>query len=208
MIAVSILDPTSLLETWGTVGLLLIVFAESGLLVGFFLPGDSLLFTAGLLASSGRMNIAAVAIGAAVAAVVGDQVGYTIGRRAGPMLFARENWLITPERVGKTERFFAKRGGRAILLARFVPIVRTFTPVLAGVVRMPYRSFVGWNVAGGVLWGSGVSLLGYALGESIPNIDRYLLPIIGVIIVVSVIPVIFELRRGDDEPERALDQPR
>ena len=202
----SILDPTSLIETWGTIGVLLAVFAESGMLVGFFLPGDSLLFTAGLLAADGRLNIAVIAIGAAIAAVAGDQVGYTIGRRAGPMLFARENWLITPARVAKTERFFAERGGRAILLGRFVPIVRTFIPVLAGIVRMPYRHFVAWNVGGGILWGAGVSLLGFALGSSIPNIDRYLLPIVGVIILLSVIPVFRELRRGEDPDEPALEQ--
>ena len=201
----SILDPTSLIETWGTIGVLLAVFAESGMLVGFFLPGDSLLFTAGLLAADGRLNIAVIAIGAAVAAVAGDQVGYTIGRRAGPMLFTRENWLITPSRVAKTERFFAQRGGRAILLGRFVPIVRTFIPVLAGIVRMPYRHFVAWNVGGGVLWGAGVSLLGFALGSSIPDIDRYLLPIVGVIILLSLVPVIRELRR-DDPDEPALEQ--
>lgn len=191
----SLLDPMGLLETWGTIGLLAIVFIESGLLIGFFLPGDSLLFTAGLLAADGRLDIGVIAIGCAIAAIAGDQVGYTIGRRTGPRLLARETWLVTAERVGRTERFFAQRGGRAVLLARFVPVVRTFTPVLAGVVRMPYRDFVVWNVAGGLLWGTGVTMLGFALGESVPGIDRYLLPIVGLIVAVSAVPVVLELRR-------------
>lgn len=195
MLAVSILDPSSILETWGTIGLLAIVFAESGLLIGFFLPGDSLLFTAGILAASGKLNIAVIAVGCALAAVAGDQLGYTIGHRAGPKILARRNWVITAERVERTEKFFADRGGRSVLLARFVPVVRTFTPVLAGAARMPYRQFVGWNVAGGLMWGSGMTLAGFALGETIPDIDKYLLPVVAVIIVLSLIPVVLEVRR-------------
>jgi membrane-associated protein len=193
MMAVS-LSPEWLIATFGTIGILTIVFVESGLLVGFFLPGDSLLFTAGLLASQGRLNIAVIVVGSVVAAIAGDQLGFAIGRRFGPRLLARERWFTRRRHVERAERFFAERGGRAILLARFVPIVRTFVPVIAGVVGMPYRAFVVWNVAGGICWAAGISLAGYVLGETVPGIDRYLLPVIGIIVVASVVPVIRELR--------------
>jgi membrane-associated protein len=195
------LSPDSLLETFGTIGLFTIVFVESGLLVGFFLPGDSLLFTAGLFASQGDLNFPVIVIGCMLSAVLGDQVGYTIGRKAGPKLLARERWFTQRRHVVRAERFFSRRGGHAVLIARFVPIVRTFVPVMAGIVRMPYRKFVGWNIAGGVLWGGGVTTAGYILGETVPSIDRYLLPIIAVIVLLSIIPVIHELRRIDDHDE-------
>jgi membrane-associated protein len=195
------LSPDSLLETFGTIGLFAIVFIESGLLVGFFLPGDSLLFTAGLLASQGELNIVVIVVGCMIAAIMGDQVGYSIGRTAGPRLLARERWFTQRRHVLRAERFFTRRGGQAVLIARFVPIVRTFVPVMAGIVRMPYRKFLAWNIAGGVLWGGGVTLAGYILGETVPSIDRYLLPIIGFIVLVSIYPVIHELRRVDDEPD-------
>jgi membrane-associated protein len=195
------LSPHSLLETFGTIGLFAIVFIESGLLVGFFLPGDSLLFTAGLLASQGKLNFAVIFVGCMLAAILGDQVGYSIGRTAGPRLLARERWFTRRRHVARAERFFSKRGGQAVLIARFVPIVRTFVPVMAGVVRMPYRKFLAWNIAGGVLWGGGVTTAGYILGETVRSIDRYLLPIVGVIVLVSIIPVVHELRRVDDPDE-------
>ena len=193
-----LLDPNHLLETWGTLGLLLVVFVESGLLVGFFLPGDSLLFTAGLLAADGRLDLGVILVGVAVAAVAGDQVGYSIGRRTGPMLLARRNWIVTAERVERADRFFRTKGGRAIVLARFVSIVRTFTPVVAGAAGMPWAAFTRWNVVGGVTWGVGVTLAGYFLGQVVPGIDRYLLPIVVVIVVVSIVPAVRELRREAD----------
>ena len=203
MMAVS-LSPEWLIATFGTIGILAIVFVESGLLIGFFLPGDSLLFTAGLLASQGRLNIAVIVVGSVVAAIAGHQMGFAIGRRFGPRLLSRERWFTRRHHVERAERFFSERGGRAILLARFVPIVRTFVPVVAGVVGMPYRAFVVWNVAGGVCWAAGVGLAGYALGETVPSIDRYLLPVIGIIVVASIVPVIRELRspHGVAEPLR------
>ncbi|MGH9134165.1 MAG: DedA family protein [Ilumatobacteraceae bacterium] len=202
------LSPDSLLETFGTIGLFAIVFIESGLLVGFFLPGDSLLFTAGLLASRNELNYPLIVVGCMISAVLGDQLGYTIGRKAGPRLLARERWFTQRRHVARAERFFATRGGQAVLIARFVPIVRTFVPVMAGIVRMPYRKFVGWNVAGGILWGGGVTTAGYILGETVPDIDRYLLPIIAVIVIASIIPVVRELRRPDEpEVEAAGDEP-
>jgi membrane-associated protein len=202
------LSPDSLIETFGTIGLFTIIFVESGLLIGFFLPGDSLLFTAGLFAARGDLNYPVIVVGSMIAAVAGDQVGYSIGRRAGPHLLAKERWFTQRRHVAKAERFFATRGGQAILIARFVPIVRTFVPVIAGVVHMPYRKFVGWNVAGGVLWAGGVTTAGYILGETIPDIDRYLLPIIAVIVLLSVVPIWHELRRVDEpSDDEAHDQP-
>ena len=200
LLAALSLDPRDLLESfgpWATIGLFLIIFAETGLLIGFFLPGDSLLFTAGILASQGNLNIAVIAIGCFFAAVIGDQVGYSIGRRAGPTLFRRPDSRIFKQKyVDRTKEFFEKHGPKTILLARFVPIVRTFAPVLAGVGEMNRRTFTTYNVVGGFVWGVGVTVAGYILGEAIgEDIDRYLLPIIAVIIVLSILPPVIEALR-------------
>jgi membrane-associated protein len=198
------LDPRDLLVTFGTIGLFLIVFAESGLFFGFFLPGDSLLFTAGLFAAQGILNLPLILIGCFVAAVAGDQVGYVFGRRVGPALFRRpDSRLFKQEYVTRAQAFFEKHGPKTIVLARFVPIVRTFAPILAGVGSMRYRTFVSYNLIGGFLWAVGVTLLGYALGELIPDIDAYLLPIIAVIIGISLMPVFFEWWRRRRESARA-----
>ena len=190
-------DLESLIETVGYVGVTLIVFAESGLLIGFFLPGDSLLFTAGLLASEGKLNIGVIAVGCAIAAIAGDQVGYQFGARVGPALFRRpDSRLFKKEYVEKAQSYFDRYGSRTIVLARFVPIVRTFAPIVAGVGSMKWRTFATYNVVGGVIWGAGVSLAGYALGETIPDIDKYLLPIIVLIVVASAIPVAIEVLRA------------
>src|SRR5688572_25659036 len=169
-------DLESALQTVGLIGLLAIVFAETGLLIGFFLPGDSLLFTAGLLASQGDFNIVVILIGCFLAAVIGDQVGYTIGQRAGPSLFRRpDSRFFKQKYVDRTKEFFEKHGPKTILLARFVPIARTFAPVLAGVGEMRRRTFTTYNVVGGFFWGVGVTLAGYLLSEAIgEDIDRYL----------------------------------
>jgi membrane-associated protein len=191
------MHPEHLIEAFGTIGLFAIVFAESGLLFGFFLPGDSLLFTAGLLASRGVLNFPVIAIGCAVAAIAGDQVGYVIGRKAGPALFKRpDSRFFHQKNVDRARAYFEKNGPRTIILARFIPVIRTFAPVVAGVGQMDYQKFVTYNVVGGILWGSGVTTAGYVLGESIPDIDRYLLPIIGVIVMVSFIPVGLELLKA------------
>lgn len=188
------MHPESLIETFGTLGIFAIVFAESGLLIGFFLPGDSLLFTAGLLASRGFSNIAVLMIGCSVAAIAGDQVGYLIGRRAGPALFRRpDSRLFHQKNVERARAYFEEHGSKTIILARFVPVVRTFAPMVAGVGEMNYRRFVTFNVIGGVLWGAGVTLLGYLLGNTIGDIDRWLIPIILLIGAVSFVPVIREV---------------
>jgi membrane-associated protein len=191
------LDPRDLLVAFGTIGLFAMVFAESGMLVGFFLPGDSLLFTAGLFAAQGTLSLPLILIGCFVAAVVGDQVGYLFGRRVGPSLFRREDSrFFKREHVEKSQAFFARHGAKTIVLARFVPIVRTFAPILAGVGDMPYRVFTSFNVIGAFLWAVGVTMLGYWLGGAIPDIDRYLLPIIAVIIALSVLPMAIQVWRA------------
>jgi membrane-associated protein len=194
------LNPRDILDSfgpWATVGLILIIFAETGLLIGFFLPGDSLLFTGGILASQGNLNIAVIAIGCFLAAVIGDQVGYTIGHRAGPPLFRRPDSRIFKQRyVDRTKEFFDKHGPKTILLARFVPVVRTFAPVLAGVGEMNRRTFTTYNIVGGFVWAVGVTVAGYILGSAIgSDIDKYLLPIIAVIVVLSILPPLIEMRR-------------
>ena len=191
------MDVENLLETVGTLGLFAIVFAESGLLIGFFLPGDSLLFTAGLLASQGKLNLPLILVGCFLAAVAGDQVGYAFGNRVGPALFRRpDSRLFKHEHVEKAQAYFEKYGVKTIVLARFVPIVRTFAPIVAGVGKMEYRTFVRFNVIGGFLWAVGVTSIGYVLGDTVPDIDKYLLPVIGVIVLLSVLPVLFEIRKA------------
>ena len=197
VLAVDLLSPEKLLQAFGTLGLFAIIFAESGLLFGFFLPGDSLLFTAGLLASQGKLNLPLILAGCFVAAVAGDQVGYAFGRRVGPALFRRpESRLFKHENVERAQAYFDRYGVKTIVLARFVPVVRTFAPIVAGVGQMNYRTFVSFNVLGGLLWAVGVTLLGYVLGETVPDIDKYLLPAIAVIVFLSVLPVGIELLRA------------
>jgi len=190
------IDPQQILRSFGTIGLFAIIFAESGLLFGFFLPGDSLLFTAGLFAARGDLNIAVILVGCFVAAVLGDQVGYAFGKKVGPSIFRRENSrLFKQEYVQRADEFFETHGAKTILLARFVPVVRTFVPILAGVGKMRYRTFLIYNVIGGFIWAVGVTSLGYLLGDQIgaDNIDKYLLPIIAVVIFISVLPAVFEV---------------
>ena len=190
-----------LIETFGTIGLLVTIFAESCLI--FFLPGDTLLFTAGLLASQGKLNIAVVLIGSFVAAVAGNQVAYVVGNRIGPSLFKPGSRLFKAEYVERANEYFDKYGSRTIVLARFVPAVRTFAPILAGIGTMRYRTFVTFNVVGALLWAIGVTLLGYTLGKTVHGIDKYLLPVILVIAAASAVPVILEIRRS----RRATSRP-
>ena len=191
-------DLESTLQTIGLIGLFAIVFAESGLFFGFFLPGDSLLFTAGLLSSQGHLApLPVILVGCFVAAVAGDQVGYVFGSRVGPSLFRRpDSRIFKQEYVEKARAFFERHGSKTIVLARFVPIVRTFAPILAGVGDMQYRTFVTFNVMGGLLWAVGVTTLGYVLGETAPWIEDYLLLVIAVIVLLSVLPVAIEILRS------------
>lgn len=186
------LDLPILIQTIGYVGIFLIVFAESGLFFGFFLPGDTLLFTAGLLASQGYFDIALLVFIIVVGAVLGDQIGYIFGRKVGPKIFTRdESFYFKKEYVAKAEKFYEKHGKKTIILARFVPVIRTFVPILAGVGKMNYKIFVTYNILGAFIWGMGITLLGYFLGENIPNIDAYLIPILLLIVVVPMLPTFF-----------------
>lgn len=190
------IDLQSIVKSLGYFGVWGIIFAESGLLIGFFLPGDSLLFTAGFLAYRGFLNIWILIIGAFICAVIGDNVGYATGRRFGRRLFQKEDsWFFQKKNLAKTQQFYQKHGKKTIVLARFVPIVRTFAPIIAGLGVMDYRSFLSYNVIGGFLWTFGITLLGFLLGKSLPaeQVDQYLLPIVGLIVVVSLIPSILHL---------------
>lgn len=187
-------DLITLLKTAGYAGLFGIVFAESGLLLGFFLPGDSLLFTAGFLASQDFFNIWTLIIGCFIAAVIGDSVGYGFGRRVGPKIFTREDSLIFRKHNLEHARvFYEKYGGKTIVIARFLPVIRTFAPILAGIGVMNYSSFLFYNVIGGALWAIGMPALGFFLGSVIPDVDRYLLPIISAIIILSVLPTLYHV---------------
>lgn len=189
-------DLPHLIETVGYVGLFGIIFAESGILIGLFLPGDSLLFTTGFLASQGYLNIWILIPVLYVAAFLGDSAGYWIGHKMGPKIFIRpESFWFKPDHVEKTRRFFEKYGARAVVLARFVPIVRTFVPVMAGVGEMHYSTFVRYNAIGAFLWACGITILGFIFGNIIPNADRYILPIVGLIVMVSFIPAVIEFWR-------------
>ena len=192
------LDPDHLIRTFGLIGIMVIVFAESGLLVGVFLPGDSLLFTAGLLSATTDLlpPLWVIIPAIVVAAIVGDQVGYIIGSRAGPKIFQRpDSRFFRQEFVDKAYSYFERYGGRTIILARFVPIVRTFTPVIAGVSQMSYRTFVAYNVLGGLLWGVSVTTIGYYLGQ-IDFVADNIEPILILIVLISVLPIGFELLRA------------
>ncbi|MQA93390.1 MAG: DedA family protein [Streptosporangiales bacterium] len=213
-----IIDPQWLIETFGPLGVLAIIFAETGLLIGFFLPGDSLLFTAGFFtsdatASIARLPLALLLVGAPVFAIAGAQVGHLLGAKAGPKMFARpDSRFFRKEYVDKAEYYFEKFGpAKAVVLARFIPIVRTFLNPVAGVLGMSARQFFIWNVIGGILWTDGILLIGHflgaALGEAI-DIDKYLLPAILVIILLSILPIVREVyvtrkeakARKDDAP--------
>jgi membrane-associated protein len=196
---VRFLNPEWLVSTFGLIGILTMVFAESGLLIGFFLPGDSLLFTTGLLIAGGKYlhsPLWLVCLLVAVAAVAGDQAGYAFGKRVGPALFRRPNSrLFKQENLQRAQGFFDKYGARSIVLARFVPIVRTFTPIVAGASGMLYRTFATFNVIGGLAWGTGVTVLGYFLGQVSfvkSNIELILIGIVG----LSVLPIAVELLRS------------
>jgi membrane-associated protein len=197
------IEPAHLISTYGTIGLVLIVFAETGLLIGFFLPGDSLLVLAGAYcatdAASGdpHLNLAKVLIGVTAAALIGAQTGYFIGRKGGPVLFDRpKSRIFNPKNVEKAHEVLERYGeGKAIVLARFIPIVRTFMNPVCGAAKIPVRTFTLWNVVGGVVWAVGVTLIGFFVGKSI-KIDRYIIPGTIVIVLLSVIPIALEARKS------------
>ena len=191
------LDPISIIKTGSYLGLAVAIFSESGLLVGIFLPGDSLLFAAGLLAAGGFLSIVPLVLVVAISAILGDSVGYWFGANVGVNFFKRkDSFFFKQEYLKRTELFYQKYGGRAVVLARFVPIVRTIAPILAGIGSMTYREFLRYNVLGGLLWGAGMTSLGYFLGSVIPNSEHYILPLSLVIIVLSFLPILINVLRG------------
>lgn len=193
---VNLLDPNQVISTFGTAGLLLIIFAESCVAP---LPGDSLLFTAGLLASQHKfgLNLWVLGFGTSLAGILGNEVGYLLGRRIGPGLFKRpDSRFFKQENLERTHAYFEHHGAKTVIIARFVPIIRTFTPMVAGMAQMDRRKYTTYNIAGGFVWGLGFVLFGYFLGSVIPNPDKYLLPLIALVVVVTSIPVVIEGRRA------------
>ena len=187
---------TELIQTIGYVGLFAMVFAESGLFFGFFLPGDSLLFTAGFLASQGYFDERILIPLFALAAILGDSAGYWIGAKAGGWLMRqKESFFFKKEYIKKAEAFYDKHGGKTLIIARFVPAVRTFVPIVAGMAKMDYTKFLTYNIVGGLLWGAGISALGFFLGSKIPNVEKYLLPVIVLIVFISLLPGLIHMRK-------------
>jgi membrane-associated protein len=201
-LAVNVLDARSLLAAFGVLGVGAVMFAETGLLIGFFLPGDSLLFTAGLLCTGSadrgvRLSLAPLLAAAVVGALAGAQCGYLLGRRAGGALLARSRSQRLHDGARRAEELLERYGlAKAVVLARFVPVVRTVLNPMAGALGVPLRTFTVWQVVGGLVWSIGLTLAGYALGSSVPDIDRYLLPVVALIVVVSLIPLAAEVLRS------------
>jgi membrane-associated protein len=188
-------DVETLVRVGGLTAMTAVIFAETGLMIGFFLPGDSLLVTAGVFAAAGQLDIWTLNVVLVIAAIVGDTVGYWIGRRAGPALFRRpKSLLFNPEHLRRAHEFYEKHGGKTIILARFMPIVRTFAPVVAGMGRMDYRRFVSFNVFGGLLWVVSMTLTGYFLGQ-IPGVREHIEIVIVVVIFLSILPGIIAFAR-------------
>jgi membrane-associated protein len=192
-----IYDVEGIIRWGGIIALIAIVFAETGLMVGFFLPGDSLLVTAGVFAAAGTLDIWMLLGTLTASAIIGDQLGYYIGRRTGPRLFRREDSLLFRRaHLLRARAFYERHGGKTIILARFMPIIRTFAPVVAGVGEMQYARFVTFNVVGGFLWVWSMCLLGFSLGHAVPDIDRHIHIVIAVVIALSLLPAVIEYARN------------
>ncbi|HAE36942.1 MAG: hypothetical protein UR85_C0002G0009 [Candidatus Nomurabacteria bacterium GW2011_GWF2_35_66] len=190
------LDPIFLIETVGLIGIIFIIFAETGLFFGFFFPGDSLLFTAGILASQGIFNIYHLIIFCIIAAILGDSIGYWSGKKYGRKLFESDaGFFFKKQRIYDAEKFYEKYGKYTIIIARFVPIIRTFAPIVAGIGKMHYRTFLLYNIFGGVFWVFGVTMIGYVFGGMITNPDQYIIPIALLIIFISFIPIIIKIMK-------------
>lgn len=186
-------DIQEIIVTLGYLGIYSIVFAESGLFFGFFLPGDSLLVTAGLLASQNVFSIYNLLVFTPIAAILGDSIGYWMGNKFGTKIFTRKESIIRkPRHLQKAKRFYKKHGKKTIVLARFLPIIRTFAPIVAGMAKMEYKEFVKYNILGGLFWTWATLLIGYFLGMSIPNVENYILPIVVVIVILSFVPPTIE----------------
>jgi membrane-associated protein len=199
-----IYDVESIIRWGGLVMICAIIFAETGLMIGFFLPGDSLLVTAGVLAAAGHLDIFSLIILVSLCAVVGDQLGYYIGQKTGRALFTKEDSLLFKRsHVLRAQTFYEKYGAKTIVIARFVPVVRTFAPIVAGVGQMNYRRFVTYNVFGGILWVVSMCLVGYVIGASVPNINKYLHVVIAVVIFLSILPALIEIVRNRSAAQKS-----
>ncbi len=196
-------DPAALVKGAGYVGVTGIIFAESGLFFGFFLPGESLLFTAGFLASQGVLDVTILVPCVFIAAIAGDSVGYTFGKHVGPKIFKREDSLLFHRsHLERARSFYERHGGKAIILARFMPVIRTFAPIVAGVGQMRYARFLSYNIVGALLWAAGATLLGYWLGSTVPHADKYLVPIVLLILIGSVTPSIVQLLKTKESRQQ------
>jgi membrane-associated protein len=190
-------EPSQLIQSFGYLGMFGIIFAETGLLIGFFLPGDSLLLVAGLLAKTGTLSLPITILVCALGSILGDQLGYFIGLTAGPKVFNRpQSRFFDPENVTRARAFFDKYGMITIIIARFIPVVRAFAPTMAGVTKVPYSRFLPLSILGGVLWGAGITTVGYVLGGLIPNLEKYIYLVIGAGILAGVIPSAIHLFRA------------
>jgi membrane-associated protein len=197
-----IMDVQGLIQWGGLLMVCVIVFVETGLFVGFFLPGDSLLVTAGLFAAKGDIDLVLLLVLVSLCAVIGDQTGYLIGRKAGSALFKREDSMFFKRKhLIKAHDFYEKYGNKTIVIARFVPIVRTFAPAVAGAAEMNYRRFVTYNIMGGVLWVFSMVLGGYIMGKSIPNLDKYIHLVIVIVVFLSILPAIVEIYKAKRKPK-------
>jgi membrane-associated protein len=192
----TIIDPQNLIATVGIFGIIVVIFLETGAFFGFFFPGDSLLFTAGYLASQGYVSFGWLLLGTFIAAVIGDSVGYAFGKRVGPAIFSRnDSAVFNKKHILRAQNFYEKHGRKTIILARFIPIIRTFAPIVAGIGKMEYRKFISYNIVGGFLWTWGLLWLGYVFGSLIHDPDKYIIPAVLVIIFVSATPALRELFR-------------
>lgn len=198
------MDPTHIIQAGGLLLVAAIIFAESGMMLGFFLPGDTLLLSAGVLASQGKLPIAATIAVIGLAAILGDNTGYTIGRAMGPRLFRKKDGVIfRQEYVQRAEKFYEKYGSKTMLLSHFVPIVRSFAPLVAGVAKMPRAKFFIFDAVGDVVWAAGVTLVGFWFGSRIKNLDHYMLPVFIAVIVLSFAPTLWHIF-GDRETRQRL----
>lgn len=203
----SILDPESIIAAGGLIFIAGIVFAESGLLIGFFFPGDTLLFAAGVFAAQGQFSLLTAILVIVVSAIAGGQVGYTIGQRAGPKLFRKKDGILfRHEYIAHSEEFYEKHGGKTIILARFVPVVRTFAPVVAGMGNMDYRKFTFYNIVGSAIWATSITTLGYYLGSKIHNIDAYILPVILTVTILTFGSPIFHILKDPVSRKRLVEK--
>ncbi len=192
------LDIGSIIQSGGILIVSFIIFAESGLLIGFWLPGDTLLLGAGIIAAQGELNIYTLIIAIILAAIIGDNVGYTIGKKTGPKIFKKEDSLLfQKEHVERAEEFYEKHGGKTIILARFIPVVRTFAPLVAGIGNMNRRRFMAYNIVGAILWGAGITLIGYWFGSKIPHLEEYVHYVLILVVAISIFSSLFHLLREE-----------